>query len=73
MRHVHPGLDLRAAVRLQDAGRHAFGHVGSGISDVDLAAGNAVGPAIQRNRFGQPCHRVLGCRIGDGERARRVR
>src|SRR5215470_7575181 len=30
------------AVRLNDSGSHTFGHLGSGVTDVDLAAGDIV-------------------------------
>src|SRR3712207_8230027 len=39
----HPRLRSDAAVGLADALRHRLGHVGRGVADVDLAAGDAVG------------------------------
>ena len=42
-----------------DLGRHGL------VADVDLAAGDVVRPAVQRNRLGQAGHRMLGGGIGD--------
>src|SRR3954453_15946679 len=47
----HRGLDRDAAVRLEDAGPLRAGHVGRGVADVDLAAGDVVGAPVQRPRL----------------------
>ena len=52
---------------------HALGERGGGIADVDLAAGDVVAAAIERRRFGEAGHRMLGRGVGDRARARRVR
>src|SRR5207302_6522276 len=58
------------AVGLHDTLAHGAGHLGAGIADVDLAAGDVVGPAVQGGRAGEPGDRVLGGGVGDRQRAR---
>ena len=69
---VHARLRPLAAVGLQHAGDHALGQRRAGIADVDLAAGDVVAPAIERGLLGQAGDAVLGHRIGDRVRARRM-
>src|SRR5207247_1474980 len=43
------------------------------VADVDLAAGDPIRTAVQRQRLGQPGHRMLGRRVGDAVRPRHMR
>ncbi len=45
--HVHARLDHGVAARLLDTGGHAFGHLGRGVADVDLTAGDVIGAAVE--------------------------
>ena len=47
-------------------------HLGRGVADVDLAAGDVVLAAVERGRLGQAGDRVLGGGVGRRVRARRV-
>jgi Sulfate permease family len=62
--HVHARLGPDAAVGLEGAGGHALGHLGGGVADVDLPAGDVVGPPVQRGRPGQAGDGVLGGGVG---------
>ena len=52
--HVHRRLDGDSPVRLRHAVLHPGRHLGLGVADVDLAAGDVVLPAVQGGRLGQP-------------------
>ena len=67
------GSAIDRAVRLQDAARHALGHLGRGVADVDLAANNVERAAVERDRFREPGDRVLGRGVWRRFRTRRVR
>ena len=69
---VHARLDHGRAVGLQHALGHALGHRRHGIADVDLAAGDVVGAAVERGRLGEAGDGVLGRGVGDRERPRRM-
>ena len=58
---VHPRFGPDAAVGLR-ARRSAIalGHVGGGVADVDLPAGDVVGPPVQRRAFVSP---VIACLV----------
>ena len=60
------------AVGLQGAPNHLPGHLGPGVADVDLAAGDVVRPAVERGRLGQAGDRVLARDVGSRQRSRRV-
>ena len=70
------GVDARfdgdAAVGLRRALLHRLGHFGLGVADVDLAAGDVEGAAVERDRFGQARDRVLGRGVGRAHRPRRM-
>ena len=66
----HRGLGDDRSVRLERTHLELPGHVGGGVADVDLAAGDPVAPAFERERLGQPRDAVLGRRVGDRVRAR---
>ena len=70
--HVEGRLRQHRAVGLQRPGRHVRGHVGGGVADVDLPAGDVEGPAVERNRLGQPGDGVLGGGVGGGAGAGHV-
>ena len=55
------------------SGRHALRHLGRGVADVDLSAGDAVAAAIQRNALRQAGNGVLRRGVGRRMRARHVR
>jgi hypothetical protein len=42
VRHVHRRLGGDRAVGLEDSRLHPLGHLGGGVADVDLAAGDVV-------------------------------
>ena len=54
-----------APIGLQGAGGGAAGH-DAGVADIDLAAGDVPGAAIERNGPGEPGDGVLGGRVGCG-------
>ena len=54
------------------AGRDPLGHRGVRVADVDLAAGDVVGPPVERDRLGQAGDPVLGHRVADRAGPRRV-
>ena len=54
-----------------DALGHPGGHLGRGVADVDLTAGDVVGAAVERGGLGQAGDRVLGRGVGRGVRPRR--
>jgi hypothetical protein len=58
--HVHRRLDRERAVGLRHALLHPLGHLGGGVADVDLAAGDVEGAAVERGRLGQP---VIACLV----------
>ena len=59
-------------VRLRRARRDPLGHLGVRVADVDLAAGDVVGAAVERDRLGQAGDGVLGHRVADGAGPGRV-
>ena len=61
---IHARLDPAGAIGLRHAARHPVGHVGGGITDVDLATGNVPGAAIERGGFGEAGDGVFGGGIG---------
>ncbi len=70
---VHARLRRERAVRLPYTLRHALGHRADGVADVDLAAHDVVGAAVERDGLGEPCHAVLGRGVGRRPRPRHVR
>ena len=52
------------AVGLRHARGHPLGHLGGGVADVDLAAGDVVLAAVERGRAGEAGDRVLGRGVG---------
>ena len=58
------GSGRTLAVRLQLTRARDAGHIGQGIADVDLAAGDVVLAAVQRRGLGQAADGVLGGGIG---------
>ncbi|MCK7625211.1 DUF6309 family protein [Streptomyces sp. RS10V-4] len=64
--HVHGGLDPRAPVGLPDGGLLPADR--GDVADVDLAAGDVVPAAVERERAGEPGAGVLGG--GEGDRIR---
>ena len=48
---------------------HPRGHLGAGVADVDLAAGDVVRAAVERGRLREPGDRVLRGRVGRGAAA----
>src|SRR2546423_1573534 len=72
MLYVHARLYHPAAVRLQNAGRHALGHFGGRIADIDLSAGDIVLTAIERETPGDSGDAMLGGGIRHMIWARRV-
>ena len=70
---VHHRFGGDRAVGLRHADGHRRGHLGQRVADVDLAAGDVEGPAVERQRLGQAGDGVLGRRIGNRARARRMR
>ena len=73
MLHIEHRLRHDIATRLRHAGLHASAHVGVGVADVELAAGDVERPAVKRDALGQARDGVLGCRVGDRHRPRHVR
>src|SRR5439155_785874 len=71
--HVHARLDAHLAIRLHHAFRHALGHLGGRVADVDLAAGDVERASVERDGLGDAAHGVLGRGVGNGHRARRMR
>ena len=69
MLDIHDWLGNAFAIGLGYSFRHGLGHGGRGITDVDLAAGDIIVTAIERDRFGQTGYRVLGRGIGCRETA----
>ncbi len=61
---IHRRLDFDRAVGLRHTLFHARRHIGRGIANVDLAAGDVVFAPIEGRRFGQPGDGVFGGRIG---------
>ena len=65
------GSTARRSVRLQHALRHPRRHVGAGVADVDLPAGDVVRPAVERRRLGEARDACLvavyGAERGRGE------
>ena len=51
---------------------HRRGHLRRSVPDVDLTAGDVVAPSVQGRRLGQPGDRMLGRRVRQRSRARRV-
>ena len=68
MFHVESRLDLDRPIGLRSAALHPARHVGRGVADIDLAAGNVVLSSVERGRLGEAGHRVFGrgirCRVG---------
>ena len=64
--NVHHWFDRYFAVWLHDALFHVGGHVGVGVADVDLAAGDVVFSAVESGGFGEAGDRMLGRRVGSG-------
>src|SRR5271166_5012653 len=70
--YIHARFHHLRAVRLGYAGSHAFGHFRGGIADVDLAAGNIVGAAVEGNGFCESGDGVFGGSVRRGVRSRYV-
>jgi hypothetical protein len=73
---LDPRLGADRAVRLQRGNREALGHLGRGIPDVDLAAGDAEAATLQRRRRSRSrlgpesrtrCPPLLPARLPDAE------
>lgn len=71
--HIHRRLLDDRAVGLRHAALHPLGHLGQGVADVDLAAGDVIFAAVERGRFSQPGDRVLARGVGDRVRPRHMR
>ena len=56
----------RVAVGLQGSDGDAGAHLGGGVADVDLAAGDVVGAAVERDALGEAGDGVLGGGVGRG-------
>lgn len=69
---IHHRLGGDRTVGLRHADRHWLRHLGQRIADVDLAASDVVGPAVERQRLGHPGDGVLGRRVGHRARTRRI-
>ena len=72
LRDVHRRLGLQRPVGLRHAAGHPLGHLGGGVADVDLPAGDVELAPFQRQRLGDPRDRVLGRVVGDRVRPRDV-
>src|SRR5215472_19130033 len=61
---VEGGLGRQRTIGLRDAVAHLRGHVGSGVSYVDLAARDVEGPPVEGDGLGQAGDRVFGRGVG---------
>ena len=65
---VHHRLWHHAPVGLFEAMAGVCGHVGQGVANIDLAATDVESSAIEADRAGEAGHRVLGGRVGSGDK-----
>ena len=69
--HIHQGFNRHLTIGLHNAGRHALGHLGCGIANVDLPDSDVVFATVERRCLGQARDGVFGRRVGNRIGARR--